>query len=167
MNIPGLEQKPLSPAWLLAVLTAGLAGGAVDFAYASMMSMVRGHPAMRVWQTVATGWLGPAAMRDGAPSVLIGVATHFGIALCMAAVFALAAWRSPLLHQRPWLAGVIYGGALFLVMSYVVVPLRWPGAYPTWKGWPSVTDVLAHLGVGIAISLVLARAALASQADAR
>lgn len=134
-------------------LIAGLAGGAVDLLYASGMSVAAGQSAVRPWQAVASGWIGGPAARDGgAAAVLLGVATHFGIALAMAAVFVLAARRLPVLTARPMIAGGLYGLMLYSVMYLVVLPLRWPGAFPSWQGAKSGLDILAHVAVGLAIA---------------
>lgn len=141
---------------------AGLAGGAVDFAYASAMALAAGRPVTRPWRTVASGWIGGPAARDGGPAtVLLGVGTHFGIALAMAAVYLLAAQRLPALARRPLAGGAAYGLVLYTVMYLGVLPLRWPGAFPRWSGARSVLDVLAHLGVGLAIAFVASRSARA------
>lgn len=134
-------------------MAAGLAGGAVDLLYASGMALSAGQPAVRPWQAVASGWIGaPAAREGGMAAVLLGVATHFGIALAMAGVYVLAARRLPALTARPMIAGAIYGLMLYGVMYLVVLPLRWPGAFPSWQGVKSGLDILAHVGVGLAIA---------------
>ncbi|WP_156467390.1 MULTISPECIES: hypothetical protein [unclassified Phenylobacterium] len=134
-------------------MIAGLAGGAVDFVYASGMALAAGQPAMRPWQAVASGWIGAPAARDGGmAAVLLGVATHFGIALAMAAVFVLAAPRLPRLVAQPLVAGVLYGLVLYAVMYLIVLPLRWPGPFPSWQGGRSLLDILAHIAVGLAIA---------------
>lgn len=134
-------------------MIAGLAGGAVDFLYASGMALAAGQPAVRPWRGVASGWIGaPAAREGGAAAVLLGVATHFGIALAMAAVYVLAARRLPGLTARPMIAGALYGLVLYVIMYLVVLPLRWPGAFPNWQGAKSGLDILAHVGVGLAIA---------------
>lgn len=141
-------------------LVAGLAGGAVDLVYASTMGVLNGGTVARVWQTVASGWIGGAA-RDGGPaSVALGVVTHFGIAACMAAAYAFAAHRWPDLYRRWWLYAPIYGVILYGVMYRVVLPLRWPGA-GAWRGPESLLDVAAHMGLALTTAFVLSRPARA------
>jgi uncharacterized membrane protein YagU involved in acid resistance len=139
------------------VVVAGLAGGAVDVVYASLVQVVLGRPIARAWQGVASGWLGGEAMNGGAATVVLGLVTHFGIAISMAAVFALAASRLRVLYRRPLLAGVIYGLGLYVVMYRIVLPLRFPSIFPRWDGVRSITDILAHIGVALGIALVLSR----------
>lgn len=146
------------------VILAGLAGGLVDFVYASVVfGLARGKPIYKVWQGPASGWLGKSAADGGYASAALGVATHFGIALCMAAVYFLAATRLKVLYQRPWVSGVLYGVILYAVMYGAVLPLRFGTPY-AFHGLASLGDLASHVGVGLAIALVLSRRA--PQADA-
>jgi uncharacterized membrane protein YagU involved in acid resistance len=140
------------------IVAAGLLGGALDFLYASFLTVVLvGAPFARVWQGVATGWIGKAALDYGWASAALGIVTHFGIAIVMAAAYALAATRAPALYRRPWIAGVLYGLILYLVMYLVVLPLRFPQTFPRWDGVQSLMDIAAHVGVGVIIAIVLSR----------
>jgi len=141
------------------VVLAGLAGAAVDFVYATTLGVIAGRGPVKVWQGVASGWLGKAAGDGGLASAGLGLATHLGIATCMAAVYALAATRLPILYRRPLLMGALYGLPLYAVMYRIVLPLRWPGIFPRWDGARSVLDVVAHVGVGLAVAVVLSRLA--------
>lgn len=140
------------------IVMAGLAGGAVDGLYASIAGVVRGRSVMRVWQGVAGGWLGKSAADGGLATVALGLATHFAIAICMAAAFAGIAGRAPVLYRHRLAAGALYGVGLYLVMYRLVLPLRWPAIFPRWDGWVSVADIASHVGVGVAIAVVLSRA---------
>ena len=142
--------------FLQRVLLAGFAGGAVDFIYASGLAILRGRGFERPWQTVASGWIGKAAAEGGWASVALGIVTHFGIATAMALAYVLAAGRLPLLTRRPLLCGALYGLVLYAVMYGIVLPTRFGRAY-SWNGMISVGDILAHVGVGLAIAVVTAR----------
>src|SRR5690606_1142897 len=65
---------------LTRIVAAGLAGGAVDFVYASTMGVLAGRGVARVWQGVAAGWLGEPAFEGGAATAPLGIVTHFAIA---------------------------------------------------------------------------------------
>ena len=144
-----------------AVLAAGFAGGLVDFVYASVaFGVMRGKSVEKVWQGVAGGWIGgKAAGQSGLSGAALGVATHFGIAITMAAVFAVVALRVKALYQRPLISGVLYGLLLYAVMYRVVLPLRFPAVFPKWDGVQSLCDIASHVGVGLAIAWVLSRSA--------
>lgn len=136
------------------IVMAGLAGASVDGVYASIMGIVRGIGVVRVWQSVAGGWIGGAARDGGLATAALGFATHIGIALVMAAVYVLALRRVALLRTWRWAAAVAYGLGLYGAMYLVVLPLRWPGIFPRWDGLFSVTDIAAHVGVALAIAAV-------------
>src|SRR5436190_16923813 len=127
------------------IVTAGLAGGAVDFVYASVMGVTHGRSVLKVWQGVASGWLGKAARDGGLASGALGVVTHFGIATCMAAAYALAAMRLPVLYRRWALVAPIYGLILYGVMYRVVLPLRFGPQAGHWRGIESVLDIASHI----------------------
>lgn len=151
---PPSVSQPLRGA-LSRILTAGLAGGAVDFVYASAMAASRGRPVTRPWRSVASGWIGPDA-REGMGPVALGIVTHFGIAICMAAAYILWARRVPVVAQRPWATAPVYGLILYAIMYLGVVPLRF-GSPWRWQGGLSVLDILAHVGVALAIVAVAVR----------
>ena len=140
---------------LARIAAAGLAGAAVDFAYASGMAMLNGRPWERPWLSVASGWIGKAAREGGWGTISLGIVTHIGIALCMAAAYALVARRYPVLYRLWWLCALPYGLILYGVMYRIVLPLRWPGG-GAWRGPESFLDIAAHIGVALAIAGVLA-----------
>lgn len=152
------ERFTLETGWVVA---AGLAGATADFAYASGLGMRHGRAFSRIWQTVASGWLGKASFRGGAVTATLGLVTHVLIALAMAAAYAQASAHIPALLERPIWCGAAYGLLLYLVMYRLVLPLRWPTAFPSWDGLRSVADIAIHIVVGLAISLVLASGATA------
>jgi len=150
---------PARGGWLANVVLAGLAGGLVDFVYASVMfGLAKGKGIDTVWQGVAAGWLGKAARDGGWGAAALGIATHFGIAICMALAYALAATRLKGLYQRPLAMGALYGVALYAFMYGVVLPLRFGSPYH-WHGAASAGDLASHIGVGLVIALVLSRVA--------
>jgi hypothetical protein len=148
---------PVRSSGLAQLLTAGFAGGLVDLIYAFVVGGIGHRGPGLVLQSIASGWLGKASYHDGAGSMALGLVTHFGISTVMALVYALAALRLPVLYRRPWVTGPLYGLALYGVMYGIVLPLRWPTVFPKFDGIVSVTDALSHVGVGLAIALVLSR----------
>lgn len=145
---PSHRSQPLRGSLSL-ILMAGLAGGAVDLLYASGMAMSRGRPWTMPWRSVASGWIGKAAA-DGMGPIVLGLMTHFGIALCMAAAYIHLARRVPLVAARPWATAPIYGLILYIIMYLIVVPLRFGNPWQ-WRGASSLLDLLAHVGVALAI----------------
>ena len=141
---------------LARILPAGLAGGAIDFVYPTGMALLGGRSWETPWRAVASGWIGKAARDGGLGATALGIATHFGIAVAMAAAYALAARRAPVLYRLWWLCAVPYGVILFFVMNWIVLPLRWPGA-GGWRGPMSWLDLAVHVAVALAFAWVLSR----------
>lgn len=129
-----------------AIIKGGLVAGALDILYAFI---VYGMPPFgltpeQVLQSVAAGWVGrPESMAGGWATALLGLATHFGIAVCMAAVFVSAARHWPALIARPVLWGLVYGFGLYVAMDYVVAPLS--AAHPSGQFPPEGGELLARL----------------------
>jgi uncharacterized membrane protein YagU involved in acid resistance len=112
--------------FLTTVLVGGMLAGALDIGYAFVAygPLSYGMSPVEVLHSVASGWLGrDAANAGGTATALLGLVTHFSIAMIMAAVFVWFTTRLPALTRNAVMWGVIYGFGLYLVMSYVVVPL--------------------------------------------
>ncbi len=166
MNATTLSSKSFSLPPRAAVLLGGLVAGTLDLAYASTFwGLQIGFTPKQIMQSVAAGWLGrDAAYAGGWPSALLGLASHYGIAIAMAATFYLACLRWPALARRPLRNGALYGAVLYAVMTYVVVPLSNAGGgeLPPWR-WENLSHIAGHmLLVGVPCALA-ARAALASR----
>jgi hypothetical protein len=76
-----------------------------------------------VFQSIAYGAIGKAAFKGGLATTGLGVFFHALISVVAAGLYALAATRWSLLLRRPWLMGLAYGLPVYLVMSFIVVPL--------------------------------------------
>ena len=125
-----------------AVLPVWLVTAAWDFVCATALSaFAYGSTAAALWRGVATTALGPSAVPGGAAGVAAGIAVHFAVALTWASLFVAVArnWcalRDAIRTPRGALAvAAVYGPAIWLVMSLVVIPLatgRPPRFGPRW-----------------------------------
>jgi hypothetical protein len=113
---------------------------------------------MVVLQSIASGLLGPDAYVGGSGTAALGLGLHVLIATGVVLVYYAASGRWPALVHRPWLFGPLYGVAVYLVMSQVVVPLSRAELGPRSVAG-IVNGVLIHIvGVGLPAALA-ARAA--------
>jgi len=148
-----------------AILVGGLIAATFDIVQVTIFYAFKGVDWIRIPQSVASGLLGKASYSGGMSTVALGYGLHYAISLVMAAVYVLAARRLDILVRRPWLMGTLYGLGLYVVMTYVVVPLSM--AKGGHFNWPSFIDgILAHtLAVGIPIALAARWARRAGQAS--
>ena len=140
------------------VVLAGVVGASCDIVYAIVYYGWKGVPAVRILQTVASGLLGKAAYDGGWPVAALGLALHYGIVIVAAALFFAVARRRAWLRDEPVTAGLIYGVAIYAFMNFAVLPMS---AYPFPLRFPlltTATGLLAHMLVGLSISLITRRA---------
>ncbi|HEX7116822.1 MAG TPA: hypothetical protein VF193_16970 [Steroidobacter sp.] len=147
------------PLWRT-VLWGTLLAGTLDISAAIITWMLRDVPAMRVLQGVAAGLLGRAARDGGWATASLGLALHYLIMSVIVATFFFASRRMPKLLQRWLLAGIAYGVAVYIVMTFIVVPLSAFPGNPIPR-WPEIVQgVIVHMiCVGIPIAWVTSRLA--------
>src|SRR4051794_21152825 len=128
------------PRLLRLILLATLVAGTLDILAAIGLTLYYGRRGVGdMLRYVASGPF-PAATGWGTSGAALGLATHFALMLAMAAIFVLAASRRPGLWRRPLLWGTLYGLATYVAMNLIVVPLRWPEAFP-----PSTRGIVTQL----------------------
>jgi hypothetical protein len=144
----------------VAVVKGGLTVGVLDGLFAVVYWGLRSVGPMRVFRGVAAGWLGrPAAAAGGVPTFLLGLATHFLIAFCVAGAYFLATRKLPVL-VRHWVpCGLLYGAAVHTFMTFVVIPLSRIG--PGRFAWPNfLLNIAGHaLLVGLPAAYFASRSA--------
>ena len=136
---------------LPAIFWGGIIAGILDITVA----FIRWGKPARILQGIASGLLGPTAFQGGAATVALGAALHFSIALSAAAVYYVASRKLLFLRQRAVLWGLFYGIAVYMFMSWIVVPLS---ASPKSNAPFSITalalSLLTHMFcVGLPIAL--------------
>lgn len=137
-------------------LYAGLLAGALDITAAIVTNL---HvPARAVLQSVASGWMGRAAYQGGWPTAGLGLASHFVIMLVIAVIFVAAAAAIPAL-RRFWIpVGMVFGVAVWLAMTFVVVPMSASPLTPPADLMTALKPVAVHiLAVGLPIAWVARR----------
>jgi hypothetical protein len=142
------------------VWLATLVVGVVDLADAVVFWWLRaGVPPIRIFHSIAAGLLGRDGARAGGwGTALLGIGLHFVIAFGVVSTYALAARRIPALLRHPWLLGPLYGVVVYLVMTFVVLPLSAFGGGGALPEEPPVlvNALLIHmLGVGLPTTLIL------------
>lgn len=107
-----------------------------------------------VLRTVASGPFGDtiAGSPAGAP---LGLLTHFAIMAVMAAAYVIAVRRIPGLNRIWPVAGLLYGLVLWIVMYWIVMPLRWDSYRPPHETIAIAQQLISHcLLVGLPIAWI-------------
>jgi len=138
------------------IAMATLVAGTLDILFAILLSLYFGRDPMDMLRYVASGPFPPATEWGGAGSVL-GLIVHFTLMAIMATVFAIGLRRWPTFLSRPLQAGVVYGLATYVVMNWIVVPLRFHTPLPP-RTISVATQLFAHIVlVGIPMAMIAAR----------
>ena len=143
------------------LVRAGVLTGVVDGLFASAVSIGFQHSTVeRLFQGIAATVLGPPAFSGGAGTAGIGLLMHFGVAFGWSAVFLFLVAPSP--RTRAVLAtpygrlkvASLYGPAVWLVMSLMVIPLllqRPPRLGALW--WIELVGHIPFVGLPIVASI--------------
>ena len=137
------------------IIWATLVAGTLEILSAFLWSALLGGPLDTILPTIAVGAFG---MPPSAASQVVGLGVHFAIMAVMAAVYVLASRRIPLLNRHWVIAGLLYGFALWIVMYWIVMPLRWDTYQTPNEAWPIVRQLISHcLLTGLPIAWIAAR----------
>jgi hypothetical protein len=136
---------------LEAALFGGLIAGTLDITDAFVVWYLRDVTPDRVLRGIAAGVLGRDARAGGAWVPALGALLHYFISCAAAAFYYRASVLLPVLRKRPVVSGIAYGGAFYLLMTFVIVPLSAASGKETltWNG------LFAHtILFGLPIALV-------------
>jgi uncharacterized membrane protein YagU involved in acid resistance len=142
---------------LKVISLAGLVAGALDIIATSILVKSQGIPLERLLQTIASGALGNSAFQQGKKTAALGFIFHFLIAFAAAFAYYAISRKLTALIDYPLFSGVVYGSAVHLVMSRVVLPLS---AAPK-RGFSAkafLTQLIIHIFcIGLPIALIISR----------
>ncbi len=132
--------------------------GTLDLVYACITAAMMGGTVKSVLLSVASGPFGDDVASWGATGVLAGFLVHFALMAVMVAVYGLLVSRSPLGRMSSSLGGTLYGFALYLVMYWIVLPLRFPTVFPQIDPAKVAGALFAHIIlVGMPMALIARR----------
>lgn len=135
---------------------ATLVAGTIDILYAALMSSIFGRGPAAMLRTVASGPF-PPATEWGAAGSILGLIVHSALMAIMATYFVIAARNWPAMLAKPIQAGIMYGLVTYVVMNWIVVPVRFDMALPP-EPRAIVSQLFAHIVlVGIPIALIVAK----------
>jgi uncharacterized membrane protein YagU involved in acid resistance len=105
---------------LAAILWGGFIAGSLDVGSAALINWL--SPVV-ILHAIASGLLGKESFQDGAPAAILGLFLQWGMSLIIAAIYVLASLRLGWMNRRWAASGIAYGVLVYIVMTYLVVPL--------------------------------------------
>ncbi len=153
-------------ALMRAILVTGLIIGVLGgLDYMIFFNLTLHFSPEAVLQYIASGLLGRASFTGGWNTALLGLLIHFVISFVVAGVFLYAATIIPLVRRFAFVSALVYGVAVNMFMSSLVLPLS---AAPKMH----VTALLVVHGliadaifVGLPLAIVLWRESRAQQTN--
>ena len=127
------------------IVVATLVCGTLDILLAMLLTLWRGRQIEAMLRSVASGPF-PGATGMGGAGAALGLVVHFGLMAIMVAAFMLTARGRTALLDKPLLSGLVFGLVTYVVMNLIVVPLRFPAAWP-----PSTLSIATQLFAHIAL----------------
>jgi len=136
------------------ILLAGLTSGVLDITCTLTLNKLKGTAPTRTLQAIASGLLGPKSFAGGRSTAALGLGFHFVIAVVAAAVYYIASRKLGVLVEYAVLCGILYGIAVHLFMSFIVLPLS--SLKRPFSGKFFATQLVIHMFfVGLPISLIV------------
>jgi hypothetical protein len=143
------------------ILLAAAIVAVLDILYAILLyAIILGiSTPSRVFQSIAAGVLGKAAFQGGTPTVLLGGALHFLIALIWTVIYFILVRQLPGLRDRvrqrsgAITIGLLYGAFVHVMMNLVVIPLSQIHRGPDfdWDFWLNIIQQAVMVGLPIVL----------------
>lgn len=139
------------------VFWIGVVAGTLDISENLIFNAFRHVSPKMVFQFIASGLIDGKSFTMGGASVALGVAIHYAIAMTWTLVFYLLSRKLMFLTRRAAISGIIYGGVVYIIMNFAVLPLtKVPHAPKAMTLASRISGVLALLFcIGLAIALLV------------
>jgi hypothetical protein len=143
--LDGHTQAGIISSMLRPFVLATAVCGTLDILFAVLLTLWRDREPTDMLRFVASGPF-PQATEWGASGSVLGLVVHFALMALMVAAFVLAASNFPVLVDKPLLWGLVFGLVTYAAMNLIVVPLRFPAAWPP-KALAIGTQLFAHIAL--------------------
>ena len=138
----------------IAIATA--VSGTLDILFALALTLLFGREIGNMLRYVGSGPF-PAATDMGSIGAVLGLLVHFALMAIMATALMLIIRARPILLDTPFRTGLAYGVLTYVVMNWLVVPLRFDAPLAL-KSLSLATQLFAHIClVGIPMALISVR----------
>jgi hypothetical protein len=128
---------------------AGLIGGVLMAGWAIISALIHGQGPFAPFALFGATFVGIEALLGGPGAIALGIALHLCMSLLLGVVFAAIVGRDPV-QSFAVFAGVLFGIAVLLVMTFVITPAVDPvlrERIPMMRGSWVIQHILYGLGV--------------------
>jgi uncharacterized membrane protein YagU involved in acid resistance len=105
------------------ILWGGFTSGSIDLLAACTFGATRGTTPRHLLQTIASALIGQRAFGNRSSTAILGLILHFLIAFTVASAYVVASRYFEPLTEHAFLGGLLYGAAVHLFMTFIVLPL--------------------------------------------
>jgi len=146
MSIPG-DNKTLT------IIGLCFLTGTLD-AIAALLISYKISPVI-IFQYIASGWFGQAAFKGGTTMVIWGILFHYLIASVYSIIFFNLYPAFIKVLKNKYLAGLLFGLLIWLVMNFAVLPLTNIPKRPAHPNLLSMTEGIAALIICLGIPIAV------------
>ena len=139
------------------ILTSGLIAGTLDILAAILIYAVilQKTTAVKILQSIASGVFKKEAYTGGSQMALYGLLLHYFIALAFALLYFLVYPYLSFLKKNTIISGFLYGIFVWLVMSFIVLPIAFPLLPEKHFDFPLILSMLILMFcIGLPIALL-------------
>lgn len=133
----------------------GLVAGTLDISENLIFNAFRHVTPKMVFQYIASGLIDGRSFTMGGASVALGVAIHYAIAMTWTIIFFLLSRKLIFLMRHAAISGIAYGGVVYIIMNFAVLPLtavpHAPKAMTLASRFSGVLALLFCIGLTIAL----------------
>lgn len=123
-----------------------------------VFGLILKNPYISSLQYVASGAMGNAAFNGGLATAFLGLVLELLMTTIIAGIFIVSAAYIPLLHRYVIPGSLLYGFGVFIVMSFIVLPLSAAPPLPAPSIPLFIEIVLEHiLLIGLPLGILLRR----------
>ena len=139
------------------ILTSGLIAGTLDILAAILIYAVilQKTTGVKILQSIASGVFKKEAYTGGSQMALYGLLLHYFIALAFALFYFIVYPYLPFLKKNTIISGFLYGIFVWLVMSFIVLPIAFPQLPEKHFDFPLILSMLILMFcIGLPIALL-------------
>ncbi|MES1217733.1 MAG: hypothetical protein ABUT20_19665 [Bacteroidota bacterium] len=152
-------EPPKQKSLFKAILLTGLLAGTLDITCAIIHYLIRTQKnPVKIFNYIASAVFGKTeAYADGVLMPVLGLIFHYCVATIFTAFFFLIYPKIKILSKNIVATGLLYGIFVWLVMSFIVVPLSNIGSFPSSVLQSIIGCLILMFAIGLPVSILAYR----------